>query len=132
VSGGGVKIIGGYAASLLIGKVDHCQAWMKAIMAGAKKLIRLHFQWRVRGEASGVFVEPELENSVRSKGVSGRLHHTIVQAGDVGYEGELVGRVGLDTVSGGRGFQPLGGPVAQSSIILDRMYRHVGALIIGG
>ena len=66
----------------------------------------LYFQRRVGAELAGLLVKLKLVDHVGTKKISGRVHHTVVHACDMGHEGELVRAVSLDGVGRGRGFQP--------------------------
>ena len=83
----GVEVVRGDTATLLVREVEHVQARMKAVVSRARLFRGYHHWRRVRSETAGVLIEPELIDPVRSVG-----------AGDVGDEGESVGRVSLHGV----------------------------------
>src|SRR5882724_10431234 len=93
---------------------------MKAKVARAQVFVRLDPWRQVGGQVAGVFAEPELEYGV------GAI------PSDVRHESKSVGPVGLHRVGASGRFQPFDGWASYRSVIPDRMYRRMRALIIGG
>ena len=82
--------------------------------------------WPTRGGALGVRcpvcgVERELEDGVGSAPVV-----------DVGHKGKRVGGVGLHRMGANGRLQPFDGWASYRAVMPDRVYRCMGALIIGG
>ena len=81
---------------------------------------------------AGGFIEPELKYHIRPIGISSGLHDVIVQPGDVGHEGELVGWVDLDSMGSSVRGQPFDRRLSYRSVISNGMYCYMSPLVIGG
>jgi hypothetical protein len=101
-------------------------------VAGAQASRRLDLERRVGAQTAGLGVEPHLPNRIGARALPQRFQDIIVEAGDVGHEGKLVGGVSLDGVGAhGRG-QRVAGWGAHCAVFPERMDRDMGPLIIGG
>ena len=103
---------------------------MKAVVAGAQAGRGLDLQRRVGGQTAGLGVEPQLPNRIGARALPQGFQDIIVEAGDVGHKGKLVGGVGLDGVGAhGRG-QRVAGWGAYRAVRTEGMDRRIPALII--
>ena len=125
-----VQTIGRDTAPLLVRKIDDWEGGMKAIVAGAQARRGLDPERRVGAQTAGLSVELQLPNRIGARALPQGFQDIIVEAGDVGHEGKLVGGVGLDGVGAhGRG-QRVAGWGAHGAVRAVGMDRRIAALII--
>src|SRR6516225_9854397 len=126
-----IEPVGGDAAALLVREINDLEARVMNVVAGADEILLFNALRPVRTQPTGLSVEAVLQYHVRAGIIFRRLQHIVLDARNMGHEGEAVGRICCDRMCPDGGFLLVNGSRANVAVRRDRIYRDIAALVIG-